>query len=61
VAFPLRARRSPERVVSESCIGRTGGEARRSCGLRVIYYDLVADTQIWFVTVYDKDEARPRI
>ena len=26
-------------------------------GLRVIYYHLVSETQIWFMTVYDKDEA----
>jgi hypothetical protein len=26
-------------------------------GLRVIYYYLVADAQIWFMSVYDKDEA----
>jgi hypothetical protein len=25
--------------------------------LRVIYYYLIADTQIWFMAVYDKDEA----
>jgi hypothetical protein len=35
---------------------RRRGKEKRG-GLRVIYYDLVADTQIWFVTVYDKDEA----
>lgn len=28
-----------------------------SWGLRVIYYYLTADHQIWFVTLYDKDEA----
>jgi hypothetical protein len=26
-------------------------------GLRVIYYHLTADHQIWFFTIYDKDEA----
>ena len=26
-------------------------------GLRVIYYHLTADHQIWFFTLYDKDEA----
>jgi len=26
-------------------------------GLRVIYYYLMADFQIWFFTLYDKDEA----
>jgi len=26
-------------------------------GLRVIYYYLTADQQIWFFTLYDKDEA----
>jgi len=26
-------------------------------GLRVIYYYLTADRQIWFFTIYDKDEA----
>lgn len=29
----------------------------RSGGLRVIYYYLAADAQIWLMTVYDKDEA----
>jgi hypothetical protein len=26
-------------------------------GLRVIYYYLMADCQVWFFTLYDKDEA----
>jgi hypothetical protein len=26
-------------------------------GLRVIYYHLIAGDQIWFMTIYDKDEA----
>jgi hypothetical protein len=26
-------------------------------GLRVIYYYLASDTQVWLITVYDKDEA----
>ncbi len=26
-------------------------------GLRVIYYYLTADNQVWFFTLYDKDEA----
>ena len=32
------------------------GKSKRG-GLRVIYYYLTADNQIWFFTVYDKDEA----
>lgn len=32
------------------------GKGKRS-GLRVIYYYLMADHQIWFFTVYGKDEA----
>jgi hypothetical protein len=32
------------------------GKGKRG-GLRVIYYYLVADTVIWFFTLYDKDEA----
>jgi hypothetical protein len=55
VAFPLRARRSGGFRKLHWADRRRGKEKRG--GLRVIYYDLVADTQIWFVTVYDKDEA----
>ncbi len=32
------------------------GKGKRG-GLRVIYYYLTADHQIWFFTIYDKDEA----
>jgi hypothetical protein len=32
------------------------GKGKRG-GLRVIYYHLVADTLIWFFTLYDKEEA----
>ncbi len=32
------------------------GKGKRG-GLRVIYYNLTADRQIWFFTLYDKDEA----
>jgi len=32
------------------------GKGKRS-GLRVIYYYLTADRQIWFFTIYSKDEA----
>ena len=32
------------------------GKGKRG-GLRVIYYYLTADNQIWFFTLYDKDEA----
>ena len=32
------------------------GKGKRG-GLRVIYYHLTADNQIWFFTLYDKDEA----
>lgn len=32
------------------------GKGKRG-GLRVIYYYLAADNQIWFFTLYDKDEA----
>jgi hypothetical protein len=35
---------------------RRRGKGKRG-GLRVIYYYLIADTQIWFMSVYDKDEA----
>ena len=31
------------------------GKGKRG-GLRVIYYHLVRDTQIWLLTLYDKDE-----
>jgi len=29
----------------------------KSGGLRIIYYYLTSDHQIWFFTIYDKDEA----
>lgn len=32
------------------------GKGKRG-GLRIIYYYLSADHQIWFFTIYDKDEA----
>jgi len=32
------------------------GKGKRE-GLRIIYYYLTADHQIWFFTLYDKDEA----
>jgi hypothetical protein len=32
------------------------GKGKRG-GLRIIYYYLTADHQIWFFTLYDKDEA----
>jgi hypothetical protein len=32
------------------------GKGKRG-GLRIVYYYLMADDQIWFVTLYDKDEA----
>ena len=32
------------------------GKGRRG-GLRVIYYYFLAEQQIWFMTLYDKDEA----
>ena len=32
------------------------GKGKRG-GLRVIYYYLIADHQIWFFTLYDKNEA----
>jgi len=32
------------------------GKGKRG-GLRVIYYQLTSDHQIWFFTIYDKDEA----
>jgi hypothetical protein len=35
---------------------RRRGKGTRG-GLRLIYYYLVADTLIWFLTLYDKDEA----
>ena len=35
---------------------RRRGKGKRG-GLRVIYYYLVKDVQIWLLTLYDKDEA----
>lgn len=35
---------------------RRRGKGKRG-GLRVIYYYLVRDVQIWLLTLYDKDEA----
>jgi mRNA-degrading endonuclease RelE of RelBE toxin-antitoxin system len=35
---------------------RRRGKGKRS-GLRVIYYVLSSERQIWFFTIYDKDEA----
>lgn len=32
------------------------GKGRRG-GLRIIYYHFASDQQIWFMTLYDKDEA----
>src|SRR2546421_467463 len=32
------------------------GKGRKG-GLRIIYYYFVSDQQIWFMTLYDKDEA----
>ncbi|MFZ0816730.1 MAG: hypothetical protein WAM78_14490 [Candidatus Sulfotelmatobacter sp.] len=32
------------------------GKGRRG-GLRIIYYHFKSDNQIWFMTLYDKDEA----
>jgi hypothetical protein len=37
-------------------IDRRRGKGKRG-GLRVIYYYLVSDTQIWLMTLYDKDAA----
>jgi hypothetical protein len=34
---------------------RRRGKGKRG-GLRVIYYYLASDTQVWLITVYDKDE-----
>ena len=44
-------------VAFESCDGRidVGGKGKRG-GLSVIYYYLVADAQIWLMTLYDKGE-----
>jgi len=36
---------------------RRRGKGKRG-GLRVIYYHLVQDVQIWLLTLYDKDETR---
>jgi len=38
------------------CEDSRRGKGKRG-GLRVIYYSLTADHQIWFFTLYDKDEA----
>ncbi len=35
---------------------RRRGKGKRG-GLRMIYYYLIEDSQIWFLTLYDKDEA----
>jgi len=35
---------------------RRRGKGKRG-GLRVIYYYLASDAQVWLMTVYDKDEA----
>lgn len=35
---------------------RRRGKGKRG-GLRVVYYYLLADSLIWFVTLYDKDKA----
>lgn len=35
---------------------RRRGKGKRG-GLRVIYYYLTTDRQVWFFTIYDKDEA----
>jgi hypothetical protein len=32
------------------------GKGRRG-GLRIVYYHFPSDQQIWFMTLYDKDEA----
>ena len=32
------------------------GKGRRG-GLRIIYYHFLSDHQIWFMTLYNKDEA----
>ena len=37
-------------------VDRKRGKGKRG-GLRVIYYYLVEDVQIWLLTLYDKDEA----
>jgi hypothetical protein len=37
-------------------VDRRRGKGKRG-GLRVIYYYLVEDMQIWLLTLYDKDEA----
>lgn len=34
---------------------RRRGKGKRG-GLRIIYYYFIADSQIWFMTLYDKDE-----
>lgn len=35
---------------------RRRGQGKRG-GIRVIYYYLTAENQVWFFTIYDKDEA----
>ena len=35
---------------------RRRGKGKRG-GLRVIYYHLASDTQVWLITIYDKDDA----
>ena len=34
---------------------RRRGKGKRG-GLRIVYYYFIADSQIWFMTLYDKDE-----
>jgi len=44
------------RVPKTSMAGPASGKGKRG-GLRVIYYLLASDPQVWLMTVYDKDEA----
>ncbi|MGB5299792.1 MAG: toxin higb- component of a toxin-antitoxin loci [Thiogranum sp.] len=39
-----------------NCVGRIRDVKGKRGGLRVIYYYLTADRQIWLFTIYDKDE-----
>jgi hypothetical protein len=59
----LNSGRPTKRTDLESNIPGTGEfrklrweDARRG-GLRIIFYLLTADHQVWFFTLYDKDEA----
>ena len=47
----------PDRADSESSVGQIpSGGREHPASIRVVYDYLVADMQIWLMTLYDKDE-----